>query len=77
MLKPMLLKAPLKDYLWGGNRLPREYGKITELDKVAESWELSCHEAGLSLIDSGEFKCQTLSSLLAGAGRSPETHGGR
>ncbi|SHK43731.1 mannose-6-phosphate isomerase, type 1 [Selenomonas ruminantium] len=69
MLKPMLLKAPLKDYLWGGNRLRDEYGKESDLDKVAESWELSCHEDGLSIVDSGENKGKTLASLLAGAGK--------
>ena len=37
MLKPMLLKAPLKDYLWGGSRLKNEYGKESDLDIVAES----------------------------------------
>ncbi|SDO80150.1 type I phosphomannose isomerase catalytic subunit [Selenomonas ruminantium] len=69
MLKPMLLKAPLKDYLWGGNRLRNEYGKESALDKVAESWELSCHEDGLSLVDSGENKGKTLASLLEGPGK--------
>lgn len=70
MLEPMLLKAPLKDYLWGGNRLKHEYGKTSDLDIVAESWELSCHEAGLSLIDSGVHKGKTLAELLTGAGRA-------
>ena len=70
MLKPMLLKAPLKDYLWGGNRLKNEYGKSSDLDIVAESWELSCHEAGLSLVDSGEHKGETLSALLTGDGKA-------
>ena len=29
-LYPMKLKAPLKDYLWGGTRLKEEYGKAVE-----------------------------------------------
>lgn len=70
MLEPMLLKAPLKDYLWGGNRLKNEYGKESDLDIVAESWELSCHEAGLSVIDSGAHKGETLAAFLAGAGKA-------
>lgn len=49
MLYPMLLEAPLKDYLWGGTRLKTKYGKKTELNKVAESWELSCHKDGKAL----------------------------
>ena len=70
MVKPVLLKAPLKDYLWGGNRLKEEYGKESTLDIVAESWELSCHEAGLSVVDSGEAKGKTLASLLSGEGKA-------
>lgn len=35
-----------KDYLWGGNRLRNEYGKKSDLPKVAESWELACHKDG-------------------------------
>lgn len=64
MKYPLLLEAPLKDYLWGGTRLKEEYGKNTDLDKVAESWELSCHEAGLSVIASGPDKGKTLKEWL-------------
>lgn len=69
MLQPMLLNAPLKDYLWGGTRLKEEYGKETNLDKVAESWELSCHEAGQSIIASGSNKGKTLSQWLEEEGK--------
>ena len=34
------LKAPCKDYIWGGNRLREEYGKQLDSDRIAESWEL-------------------------------------
>ena len=40
------LNAPCKDYIWGGNRLREEYGKVSDADKIAESWELSCHKDG-------------------------------
>ena len=29
--------AETKDYLWGGNKL-RNYGKVSDKDKIAESW---------------------------------------
>ena len=47
----MILKltAPCKDYIWGGNRLREEYGKKLDSDKIAESWELSCHKDGLNI----------------------------
>lgn len=62
-MKPFFLKAPCKDYLWGGNRL-REYGKISDADKIAESWELSCHPDGESVIASGEYAGMTLTAFL-------------
>ena len=69
MRYPMKLIAPLKDYLWGGTRLKEEYGKETELTKVAESWELACHRDGKSVIANGAAKGQTLEKWLAGEGR--------
>ena len=59
MKYPMKLIAPLKDYLWGGMRLRDEYGKETQLMKVAESWELACHRDGKSVIANGAAAGQT------------------
>lgn len=46
-----LLKPAAKDYLWGGTLLQRRFGKGKGLDIVAESWELSTHPDGLTLIE--------------------------
>ena len=59
------LDAPCKDYIWGGNRLREEYGKISDADKIAESWELSCHKDGQSVIANGKDKGKTLSEYVA------------
>lgn len=59
------LDAPCKDYIWGGNRLREEYGKVSSADKIAESWELSCHKDGQSVIANGSYKGKTLSQYLA------------
>ena len=45
MTEPIFLQGVCKDYLWGGNRLREEFGKISGADKIAESWELACHKA--------------------------------
>ncbi|MCM1299899.1 MAG: mannose-6-phosphate isomerase, partial [[Eubacterium] siraeum] len=66
---PMKLTAPCKDYLWGGNRLRNEYGKTSDADKIAESWELSCHKDGQSVIANGEFKGKTLSEFVDKLGK--------
>ena len=67
---PMLLKPAFKDYSWGGTRLRDDFGKDCDYDKVAESWELSCHKDGQSTIANGEFAGLTLSDYIEKAGRS-------
>lgn len=69
MKYPMKLRAPLKDYLWGGTRLRDEYGKETQLTKVAESWELACHKDGMSVIANGAAAGRTLADWLAAEGQ--------
>lgn len=49
------LKPAIKDYLWGGRRLVEEYNKESDLDKVAESWEMSNHKDGSSIIINGKY----------------------
>lgn len=61
---PLLLKAPLKDYLWGGRRLIDEYGFETEKEKAAEAWMLSCHKDGNSVVRNGELAGLTLQQAI-------------
>ena len=61
---PLLLKAPLKDYLWGGRRLIDEFGFETEKEKAAEGWMLSCHKDGNSIVRNGEFAGLTLQQAI-------------
>lgn len=56
------------DYIWGGNRLREEYGKTLDSDKIAESWELSCHKDGQSVVASGEHAGKSLSEYIAAKG---------
>lgn len=48
------LQPALKDYIWGGTKLKKLFGKQSE-HNVAESWELSFNADGPSVITSGEF----------------------
>lgn len=63
------LEPAFKDYIWGGTRLRDEYGKNCDYDKVAESWELSCHKDGPSVISGGEFGGLTLQGYIDKVGR--------
>lgn len=48
------LCPPCKPYLWGGERLKKEYHKKTEISPCAESWELSYHPDGKTTIEDGK-----------------------
>lgn len=52
MKKVYKLTPALKDNLWGGNKL-RQYGKSSEKDRIAESWELSFTDGGEATIADG------------------------
>lgn len=52
MEKIYKLTPSLKDNIWGGNKL-RGYGKESEKDRIAESWELSFTAGGEARIADG------------------------
>jgi len=65
---PMKMAPAFKDYLWGGNKLKNEWNKSTNFDITAESWELSAHNNGQSIVENGELKGQTLSQVISKLG---------
>lgn|GEM_PF-62481 len=52
---PVLLKPVLKSMLWGGDLLYERFGKGGPGKSTGESWELSAHENGSSVVGSGEY----------------------
>ena len=58
MKKAYRLVPTLHDNIWGGNRL-REYGKQSEKDRIAESWELSFHKDGPTRLENGKTLQET------------------
>lgn len=70
MLYPLKLQAAFKDYLWGGTRLRDEFNKQTDINPVAESWELSCHHDGQSIIENGIYAGKTLNNFIETEGTS-------
>lgn len=69
LLYPLRLNAAFKDYLWGGTRLKTEYHQNSPARIVAESWVLSCHPNGPSVIANGDGKGMTLTEYFEKAGR--------
>lgn len=63
-LSPVKLSPAFKDYLWGGTKLKEKYNKKSDLEIVAESWEMSCHKDGQSTVITGEYAGKTLSEYV-------------
>lgn len=53
-----------KDYLWGGTKLREEFYKDCDYDIIAESWELSAHPEGESVVADGKYRGLLFSDYL-------------
>lgn len=66
-LYPLKFTPVYKDYLWGGRSL-EQLGRTLPPGIVAESWEISAHPDGVSVISNGPLAGLTLPELLETAG---------
>lgn len=64
MLKPIKLQPIFKEIIWGGNRLKTDYNKISDLNNIAESWELTVRDDGMNTIIGGEFDGLTMQEYI-------------
>ena len=62
-LVPLLFRPVYKDYLWGGTRIASRFGREGTPVPCAESWEVSAHPDGMSVVDGGPFAGRTLAEL--------------
>jgi mannose-6-phosphate isomerase len=63
-LYPLLFKPVYKDYIWGGDRIIRLYGRDAPPGIYAESWEVSDRADGMSVVANGPLAGRTLHDLL-------------
>lgn len=68
-MKILKLSPTIKDYIWGGTRLSREFEMVSFADRQAEAWVLSCHSDGECTIENTDFKGRTLSDVLKNEGK--------
>jgi len=61
--KPLCFRPVYKSYLWGGTCLPACYGRADAPEVCAESWEISGHSEGMSVVDGGAYAGETLDAL--------------
>ncbi len=70
MLKPIKLNPVFKEIIWGGNRLKTEYNKKSDLNNIAESWELTVRPDGMNTIIGGEYDGYTMEQYINENGES-------
>ncbi len=74
MLKPIKLNPEFKEIIWGGNRLKKEYNKKSNLNNIAESWELTVRPDGMNTIADGTFDGNTMEEYIEKNGFSVVTN---
>lgn len=63
-METIKLTPACKDYLWGGEKLRQDYGIQSQLHPLAESWVLSCHPDGPSVVATGPLAGKTLPEYI-------------
>jgi len=63
-MEPLFFKPLYKSVIWGGNNISKEFKRNIEGDNIGESWEVSAHPSGLSIIENTEFSGESLLNLF-------------
>jgi mannose-6-phosphate isomerase len=63
MYYPIKFKPVYKDYIWGGRYFEKFDRELPE-GILAESWEVSCHKNGVSIISNGELRGKALTEII-------------
>ena len=53
----------MKEVVWGGTRIQKEYGYMSNSDHIGEAWLVSANENGLSKVINGKYKGLSLKEL--------------
>lgn len=62
---PLLMRPVPREILWGGDKLKSEYAKVAPFEKIAESWELTVRDDGVSIIANGEYAGISMDRYIA------------
>ncbi|MFO7936849.1 MAG: type I phosphomannose isomerase catalytic subunit [Kiritimatiellia bacterium] len=62
--EPLVFKPVYKNYLWGGTGIAELYRRYNTPAVCAESWEISAHPDGISVVAEGSFKGRRLDELV-------------
>ena len=70
MSYPLLFEPILKEKIWGGDTLYKKYGMDLPSPNIGESWNIACHENGMSVVANGSLKGKTLEEVIHLRGRA-------
>jgi len=65
-LYPLKFNPVYKDYPWGGSRIPETFKRDVPngIYAYAESWEISDHDDGMSIVSNGELEGKSIREIL-------------
>lgn len=63
-MEPIFFKPIYKNVIWGGSNISKVLKRNVEGEDIGESWELSAHPNGLSIVENGEFEGKSLYELF-------------
>lgn len=62
---PLKFKKVFKEKIWGGNKFKTLLNmEIPKNTNIGESWEVTCHKNGMSVVENGELSGRTLEELI-------------
>lgn len=62
---PIKFKPIYKEMIWGGTNLQEIFGKDIPNHHIGESWELSSHNAGTSVVENGYLAGKNLNEIIS------------
>lgn len=68
--QPLFFEPVYKDYIWGGQRIASVFNRNATPTPCAESWEISAHPDGMSVVKDGTLGGKSLADLTAQFGRA-------
>ena len=61
---PIIFLPIYKEMIWGGDRLKMLYNRNLPSGKIGESWDISCRETDMGIVENGEFKGMSFIELI-------------
>ncbi len=74
-MKPIFFKPIYKNVIWGGDKIAKIFKRDVVGDDIGESWEISAHQNGVSIIQNDEYNGINLCELFNDKTRREEIFG--